>query len=201
MVTADKDGITVNFFEDGKFVVQYAETTVEIIQKTAYPADGKLMITVKTDAPKVFALRVRIPGWTQKSEGYAVYEKQWHNDTVELDFPMPLRTQLPQAWDKETIYVPSEKVVCHDPDDDHYIAIMRGPITLAADSRTGKDAGSVFDFVPIGKLCADKTIAGTDPCLLKMEFLDSSGEIFYLVDYASAGKDWQNDIAAWLRTK
>ena len=201
MVTADKDGITVNFFEDGKFVVRYAETTVEIIQKTAYPADGKLMITVKTDAPKVFALRVRIPGWTQKSDGYAVYEKQWHNDTVELDFPMPLRTQLPQAWDKETIYVPSEKVVCHDPDDDHYIAIMRGPITLAADSRTGKDAGSVFDFVPVGKLCADKTIAGTDPCLLKMEFLDSSGETFYLVDYASAGKDWQNDIAAWLRTK
>ncbi len=201
MVTADDSGIAINFFENGKVTLQYEDATVEITQQTEYPTDGKIIITVKTDVPKEFALRVRIPGWTGRKDGYAVYTKQWHSDTVELDFPMPLRTQLPQTWEQETIYVPNEKVVTHNPDDDNYIALMRGPITLAADSRTGKDAGSVFDFEPVGVLCADRTIAGKDPCLLKMQFTDRNGETFYLVDYASAGKDWQTPIAAWLRTK
>jgi hypothetical protein len=59
----------------------------------------------------------------------------------------------------------------------------------------------VFDFLPEGELCGDKEIAPGVPCMLKMRFTDRKGEEFYLVDYASAGKDWETDIAAWLRTK
>jgi len=39
------------------------------------------------------------------------------------------------------------------------------------------------------------------PCTLKLEFTDKNGEKFYLVDYASAGRDWETTIAAWLKTK
>ena len=39
------------------------------------------------------------------------------------------------------------------------------------------------------------------PCLLKMRFEDEKGNPFYLVDYASAGKDWETEIAVWLKTK
>ena len=88
-----------------------------------------------------------------------------------------------------------------DPADDNYIALFRGPLTLAADSRSGKDADSVFDFEPAGSLCADAQIADGIPCQLKIKFTDRSGEDFYLVDYASAGRDWETVIAAWLRTK
>ena len=65
----------------------------------------------------------------------------------------------------------------------------------------GKAADSVFDFEPIGEICADREIAPEVPCLLKMRFTDKNGEEFYLVDYSSAGKDWNTEIAAWLRTK
>ena len=212
MVTVNDTGITVNFFETGIATVTFDGATVEIAQQTAYPVDGKIRITVKTDVPKRFALRVRIPGWTGRNEGYEVYERQWHNDTICLDFAMPIRTQLPMQWETEVIYTDmsnlkpgnhtaSATTVHHDPKDDDYIALMRGPITLAADSRTGKDAGSVFDFLPEGELCGDKEIAPGVPCMLKMRFTDRKGEEFYLVDYASAGKDWETDIAAWLRTK
>lgn len=212
MVTVNDAGITVNFFENGTATVPYDGATVEIAQKTAYPVDGKIEITVKTDVPKAFALKVRIPGWTGKREGYAVYQREWRNDTILLDFAMPIRTQLPEKWEKEVIYTDmsnlkpgchtaSATTVYHDPKDDDYIALMRGPITLAADSRTGKDAGSVFDFVPEGEICADKEIAPGVPCMLKLRFTDRNGEVFYLVDYASAGKDWETDIAAWLKTK
>jgi hypothetical protein len=72
---------------------------------------------------------------------------------------------------------------------------------LAADSRTGKEAGSVFDFEPAGTLCEDPNISAGVPCMLKMKFTDRNSEDFYLVDYASAGRDWETEIAAWLRTK
>jgi len=114
---------------------------------------------------------------------------------------MAIRTQLPRVWEEEVVYIEEKTTVTHDPDDDHYIALMRGPLTLAADSRTGKPAGSVFDFIPVGTLCADRQIAEGAPCLLKLRFTDKAGQPFYLVDYASAGRDWQTEIAAWLRTK
>jgi hypothetical protein len=65
----------------------------------------------------------------------------------------------------------------------------------------GKAADSVFDFEPVGEICADREIVPEVPCLLKMRFIDKSGDEFYLVDYSSAGKDWETEIAAWLRTE
>lgn len=40
-----------------------------------------------------------------------------------------------------------------------------------------------------------------DHVMLKIKFTDRNGEDFYLVDYTSAGRDWETEIAAWLRTK
>jgi hypothetical protein len=210
MVTADDNGITVNFFENGTSTLVYDGVTVEIRQETQYPLDGKILLTVRCGTPKEFALRIRIPGWTGSS-GYAVYRKVWDRDTLTLDYPMELRTQLPMVWDTEVVYtdmrnlkpgfhVASPVTVHHDPEDDRYIALMRGPLTLAADSRTGKDAGSVFDFEPQGEVTGEQEIIPGVPCLLKLRFTDRTGRPFYLVDYASAGRDWETDIAAWLRT-
>ena len=98
-------------------------------------------------------------------------------------------------------YLPLPMEVHHKEEEDNYIALMRGPLTLAADSRSGKDANSVFDFEPVGELCKNKEIVPGVPCLLKMKFKDRNGETFYLVDYGSAGRDWETEIAAWLPTK
>ena len=212
MITVDDFGITINFFENGTAELQYEDSNITITQKTAYPTDGKIEISIKSDRLKEFELRIRIPGWTGKKNGYAIYEKEWLNDTITLHFDMPIRTQLPMKWEKEVVYTNGNNVnldgyymtaetVYHNPDDDNYIALMRGPLTLAVDSRSGKAASSVFDFEPKGELCSDNEIAVGVPCLLKMRFTDKNGEDFYLVDYASAGKDWKTEIAAWLRTK
>jgi hypothetical protein len=39
------------------------------------------------------------------------------------------------------------------------------------------------------------------PCRVKLHFTPENGEPYCLVDYASAGLDWETDIAAWLPTK
>ena len=212
MVMADDDSITLQFFEKGHAEIIYQGQKVTLDIDTAYPLDGKIKLTVKTGSPITFTLKVRVPGWTGRKEGYLEYRREWTEDTLEIDFPMPIRTQLPESWDEAVIYTDMSNLkpgnhtadaitVRHDPKDDNYIALFRGPLTLAADSRSGKDADSVFDFEPVGTLCADNQITDGVPCMLKMKFTDRNGKDFYLVDYASAGRDWQTLIAAWLRTK
>ena len=200
IVTADDRGITVNFFERGTYTLQYGGATVVIKQETDYPIDGKIKLSVRTSTPISFRLRVRIPAWSG-SAGYEVFEREWSENEVNVDYPMELRTELPKAWDEDLVYIPGKKTVHHNDSEDNFIALFRGPITLAADSRSGKAADSVFDFEPVGEICDDCEIEDGVPCLLKMRFTDRSGEEFYLVDYSSAGRDWNTEIAAWLRTK
>ena len=200
IITSDEEGITVNFFESGTYTLQYGGATVIIKQETNYPLEGKIKLSISTSTPISFKLRVRIPAWSGKS-GYDMFEREWSEDEVTVDYPMELRTQLPKSWDEDLIYVPGAYTARHKDEEDNYIALFRGPITLAADSRSGKAADSVFDFEPVGEVCEDHEIVDGVPCLLKMRFTDKSGKDFYLVDYSSAGKDWQTEIAAWLRTK
>ena len=211
-VVANEDGIFVNFFEAGKSTICYQGVKVELTMETEYPADGKISIRVKADKPIFFALKVRVPGWAKKQGGYISYEKEWSEDEISLEWDMPIRTVLPEKWDKDVVYTDCSKCtptchialpeeVEHKDEEDNYIALMRGPLTLAADSRSGKAANSVFDFEPVGEMCEDKEIIPGVPCLVKMKFRDRSGEIFYLVDYGSAGLDWKTEIAAWLPTK
>ena len=201
IVTADERGITVNFFESGTYALQYGGADVKITVETAFPVDGTVKIWVSTGKPTSFALRVRVPSWTGDSCGYKEYEREWHNDEIVIDYPMELRTETPMPWDEAMVYVPGPVTVRHNENNDHYVALFRGPLTLAVDSRMGKAADSVFDFEPVGEICADREIVPEVPCLLKMRFIDKSGDEFYLVDYSSAGKDWKTEIAAWLRTE
>ena len=211
-VVANKDGIFVNFFEAGKSTICYQGVNVELTMETEYPVDGKIKIGIKADKPTSFTLNVRVPGWAEKQGGYLSYEKEWSEDEISLEWDMPIRTVLPETWEDDVIYtdssnctpeyyLPGPMKVHHKEEEDNYIALMRGPLTLAADSRSGKEANSVFDFEPVGEVCEEKEIIPGVPCLLKMRFKDHNGEIFYLVDYCSAGLDWQTEIAAWLPTK
>lgn len=201
IVTADKTGVTVNFFESGTYNLQYDGIDVEIKIETAYPVDGKIKISVKTCEPVSFVLRVRVPAWTGRKEGYDVYEREWQNEEIVVDYPMNLRTEIPVEWGETTVYIPGPTTVRHDENNDRYISVFRGPLTLAVDSRMGKAADSVFDFEPCGELCADREIIPGVQCLVKIRFKDKNGDEFYLVDYSSAGKDWETEIAAWLRTE
>ncbi len=209
-VMTDGEGLIVHFFEEGTAALTYKGVQVELNFKTRYPANGALQITVKTDAPIAFKLKVRNPAWNGEG-GYLVYERVWNEDILELNFDMSLQIHRPLTWDQDLIYTDlSVKTngyytgapvhVSHQDSEDHYVAVTRGPLVLAADSRTGKPADSVFDFEPKGELVAPGIAPGV-PSLLKLEFTDVKGEKFYLVDYASAGRDWDTVIAAWLPTK
>lgn len=78
-------------------------TTVTVTERTDYPFDDTVTLTVSTPRTVTFPLYLRIPGWckeptvrlggrpvaTRRSGGYLVLDRAWHDrDTIVLRLPM-----------------------------------------------------------------------------------------------------------------
>jgi DUF1680 family protein len=115
----DKDGLYVNLFVGSTITVDnVAGTDVEMVQKTRYPWDGAIAITVNPKEGRSFTVRVRIPDRTTSElyeltpvvngvktlkvngklvrakieKGYAVITRQWQKgDRIELDLPLAVQ--------------------------------------------------------------------------------------------------------------
>lgn len=57
--------IYINLFIDNTAKFEFKGSEIEIIQKTNYPWDGKVEITVNPQKEEKFSLKVRIPGWAR----------------------------------------------------------------------------------------------------------------------------------------
>jgi DUF1680 family protein len=121
----DSTGLYVNMFVGSRIHVgKVAGTGVEVVQKTNYPWDGKISITVNPEQAKKFSLYVRIPDRTTSrlyktspevrglkslavngqavkpaiQKGYAVVTREWKaGDRIELELPMEPRQVTPDT--------------------------------------------------------------------------------------------------------
>lgn len=81
MYAIQGNNLYVNLYIAGKAEIEMNNgTPVSITQETEYPWDGKVRLTVRTDAPTAYALKLRIPAWTGKepvpgSDLYAFTDK------------------------------------------------------------------------------------------------------------------------------
>ena len=210
-VTVCGDTVTLNFYERGEIKVDVLTTKVCINIDTEYPKDEKIRISIRAEEPVDFTLRLRKPAWSDGEGGYTVYKKTWTDDVIEILLDMPLLVHTPKYTLEDTVYTDVREdvggyytalpvKVSHLPSEEKYIAFTRGPLTLCADSRTGKPAESVFSAPEDYTVC-ESSIAEGVPCILKMKLFTAGGESYYLVDYGHAGRDWKTTIAAWLRTE
>ena len=209
-VTLDGDTVTLNFYEKGKAEFCIQGTAVALDIETDYPIEGRVKIGIHTERPIEFSLKLRNPAWTDSESGYSVYTKTWQDDFIKLCWDMPVKLHFPKYIEEDTVYTnvvddfdgyytALPVSLKHSENEKNYVAFTRGPLTLAADSRMGKAADSVF-FLPEKTSVSERGDVGGEPYFLKMRF-EKDGEEFYLVDYANAGRDWQSDIAAWLKFK
>ena len=124
---------------------------------------------------------------------------------------MSIRETLPITWKTDVLYTETHYnseapvVVLHEDADDDFVSVSRGPLTLAVDSRMGKDAHTVFAFQKNedGTIVCDNVqsyceFLPENPCTVLCSFTSPKGDKFKLIDYASAGKDGKTIIAAWL---
>ncbi len=89
LYTHDDKTVYVHQFMESKAKFKVGNKEIEIEQKTNYPYDGKVEITVKGGKVR---LAVRVPEWCDcydaPSNGYLYYSVDESNNTVSLDFKM-----------------------------------------------------------------------------------------------------------------
>lgn len=102
------NGVVVNQYVQGETTVRTAGMDVRVEQKTAYPYNGDVRLTVQPSASHRFELRLRYPGWCRGmtvhvngevleagdytlDKGYFVIERVWRaGDQVEVRMEMPI---------------------------------------------------------------------------------------------------------------
>jgi len=130
--SVDADGVVMNLYDAGAAKLTLRDgKPVSLTTETIYPSDGKIVITVDTESKEAFAFKARIPAWCRESsvkvngkamkadtgkDGYAVIRRKWtKGDKVELNFKLEPR------------------VIIGDHMNEGKVAVMYGPLVLAAD--------------------------------------------------------------------
>jgi uncharacterized protein len=102
------DTVFIHLYMDNIAQIELNENALTISQKTNYPWDGHVKITVDTEMKSESTVAVRIPGWCsgaavsingQKVDGpgfikngYMQLTRSWEKgDIIELDMPMPVK--------------------------------------------------------------------------------------------------------------
>jgi len=180
-----KDGLAVLFYEQGEVrFLTPAGKEAKLTVKTDYPVGGEVSLTLTLAEPETFLLALRIPeaGWQED-------RREWQDgDTVTLSLDMSVKA----------VYSSDLTVKDTDP---HY-SLRKGPLVLAVDTEIAP-----FDF---DRRTDPAVEAGTVPAagadvpvehLLALDVKMTDGSALRMIDYASAGKSWDEKypFACWLR--
>ncbi|RXK86561.1 glycoside hydrolase family 127 protein [Filimonas effusa] len=136
------DSLFVNLFIPSE--LKWKEKNISIVQQNRFPSEEHTSLTIHAAAPAKFALQIRYPSWvkagtlavfvngrkqvvTATPGDYVAIERTWkEGDVVTVQLPM-------QTTFEELPHIPS------------YVAVMRGPIVLAAKAGTEGMTGLYAD--------------------------------------------------------
>src|ERR1700730_4482826 len=144
------DGVYVHLYDNSTMTWRLASgTAIKLTQKTGYPWEGTIRLSVAPATAEVFTVYVRIPGWSRKStvkvngeavEGvvpgrYLPIRRSWKgNDGVEI------------ALDMEPRAVKANPAVTEDT---ARVAMQRGPVVFCMeqlDQAAGKDPRDFYFY-------------------------------------------------------
>jgi uncharacterized protein len=154
-LSTDAEGVVVNLYEQGTARLQLRDgSAVALTTDTKYPSEDLIRLTLAPETKKSFALKLRIPTWCPRPDlrvndkkvkaepgpdGYVALRQPWKpGDQVQLRFRLEPR------------------VVTGDHNNEGRIAVLYGPLVLAADEALlgTKDCPLSAVGVPSAKLAA-----------------------------------------------
>lgn len=128
-------GPVINIYASGTWKYDLSKGNVlELIQKTDYPKSNQIAIDIKQKKEERYAIRLRIPSWSKKTNIMV------NGETVEYSGSGYL--ELNRVWkngDKIELTLDLRGRVLTAPGSKNQLAIMRGPIVLAMDNRFIKE--------------------------------------------------------------
>jgi DUF1680 family protein len=196
---SSEDGIVVNFFAPSTAFIRLNNgKMVTIQQETNYPVEGRVTLSIAVPEPLEFSLRVRVPAWSQlagikaRPGAYWLLRQTWSKtQTITLDFAIPTRTVLGTGKNSGRV------------------AILRGPMVLAADEYFNPDLTPLKDMAlanPQPKLRPSVSLRDADGLpvyetegvlMQQGSFTDGRRVTLKLVPFASAGA-LGKEFAVWL---
>lgn len=133
-VMSEKEGITVNFFVNGTYRVKTPEERqIEVEQQTDYPESGNITLKIIPLEKANFKVRIRIPTWSQHSSLEV-------NDQPITDVTPGKYAEINRIWKQGDIIkltLDMRGRVSRIGGIPENLAIVRGPVVLARDTRLG----------------------------------------------------------------
>ncbi len=189
-VLRDEKGPAVNLYEPCEAVITLnTGGSVKLSIEGNYPYGPEVSVTLAMNGEQAFALRLRIPAWSRNTAvringetipaepgTWLTLERIWKNgDRIDLVFDFSLRV-LPA------------------PDGCGRVALMRGPILLAQDSRLGEVDRAIRP--------GDSVVVETGTSVPGIRRIYRLADGSRLCDYASAGNRFSEDntLCVWMKT-
>lgn len=202
-VTADAEGLAVNFYGPGAFDLPLGKgNRVELTQKTSYPVEGIVRLAIEPKEKATFTVRLRIPAWSTRTSAkingkpapeapkpgaYLVVRREWKKgDTIELGLDMTPRYEAGQG-----------------PRRGGLAAIHVGPLLLAYDAQFNSVETADLKPINVAELRLERAPVTMKrdpvhfPPMGLWKTVADGGSPAYLCDFASAGAHG-TDYAAWL---
>lgn len=222
------NGIFVNMYFPGRIRIETPLKQMAVLTiHTDYPATGTVDISVDLPKTEKFSIYIRIPAWSHQTQvtvngekkechagSYCELNQKWQSATI-IKLHMDMRTKVlhPISYGHQVLM---NKVIwganyivptydAEDPTAKEHVALRRGPLVLAQESRLGY---SPDEFVAIvmdseGYVSAKRADheKAPYPHIVEMEIPLENGSTIHVTDYASAGKLWttKSKMAAWMR--
>ena len=204
-----RDGIRLNWYLPGVIsACTPSGAPLTLTVETDYPVGGQVHLRVAgLKAPEAFTLALRVPEWSEETAlavngeampapargDYASVTRTWQDgDRMLLCLDMRVRMD-----DASLCGVTGREAK-------RFVTLRRGPLVLSRDARLGDDVDSPIApaVQPGSGTVVSRLRTGTPfACMLGVDVLLADGRWLPMVDYASAGKTWDDAsrMCAWSR--
>ncbi|HOZ76367.1 MAG TPA: glycoside hydrolase family 127 protein [Ferruginibacter sp.] len=152
--TRSNDSLYINLFVASE--LNWREKKIKLSQQTLFPSQEKTSITI-TEGASVFSMMIRYPSWVKEG---ALKIKVNGKPVSFTNHPSSYIT-VKRLWKKGdviTVILPMHNSIEYLPNVSNYIAIMHGPVLLAAKTETENLKGLVADDSRWGHIAGGKKL-------------------------------------------
>jgi DUF1680 family protein len=139
----------LNLFMASK--LNWKEKSLKLMQQTAFPESDKSVLTITEGKPSRFELKLRYPSWVAPG----MMQLKINGKSVVVSSDPGHYVSLNRVWkkgDRLEIVLPMQTRTEQLPDGSNYVAVMHGPILLAARTDTTDLAGLYADDSRMGHI-------------------------------------------------
>lgn len=157
--TTDAEGVVINLYDAGTASLNLRDQTpVGLKVDTLYPGNDHVRVTIDTHQKKPFSIKLRIPAWCMNSAGQANATVLVNGKKQAMECAADGYVRLQRTWkkgDRVDLTLKMEpRAIVGDHQNEGKVAVMYGPLVLAADEALLRPDGPKDSPIPLKAIAA-----------------------------------------------